>query len=407
MNKENIDRRDFIKKSIAASVLGTVGIGCADKRNTEQQGEVSHVDDIHAASIPRWRGFNLLEKFIVTSMNDPFREADFEMMAELGFDFVRLPMSYWCWSDPNNWKELRENHLKEIDQAVEFGKQYGIHVSLNFHRAPGYSVDRSAEEPFNLWTDEEAQEAFDYHWRHFAERYKGLPNRQVSFNLVNEPATLTIKRLEPVPVELHDKVMRRVVKAIRDVDPDRLIIADGLWWSREPMPTLADLDVVQSTRGYEPSHITHYLASWVDGAMDWPEPTWPLKPLEKTELRWATDVMNQHYLDNLKKWGVSWEQPWDAERIRRQMIDPWKKLEEMGVSVHVGEFGAYNKTPHKVVLAWLRELMSQWKEAGWGWAMWNFRGGFGILDSGREDVKYEDFKGHKLDREMLEILKEF
>ena len=39
--------------------------------------------------------------------------------------------------------------------------------------------------------------------------------------------------------------------------------------------------------------------------------------------------------------------------------------------------------------------------------MWNFRDGFGILDSGREDVKYEDFKGHKLDREVLEILKEF
>lgn len=407
MKKINIDRRDFIKRSVAASVLGTIGIGCNQKRKPEQQIESNREEDINASNIPRWRGFNLLEKFIVTSMNDPFRESDFEIMAELGFDFVRLPMSYWCWSDPNNWKELREKPLKEIDQAVEFGKQYGIHVSLNFHRAPGYSVDRSAEEPFNLWTDEEAQEAFDYHWGHFAERYKGIPNKRVSFNLVNEPATLTIERKEPVPVELHDKVMRRVVKAIRDIDPDRLIIADGLWWSREPIPTLADLDVVQSTRGYEPSQITHYLASWVDGAMEWPEPTWPLKPLEKTELRWATDVMNQHYLNNLEKWGVSWEHPWDAERIKLQMIDPWKRLEDMGVSVHVGEFGAYSKTPHKVVLAWLRELMSQWKEAGWGWAMWNFRGGFGILDSGREDVKYENFKGHKLDREMLEILKEF
>jgi endoglucanase len=37
--------------------------------------------------------------------------------------------------------------------------------------------------------------------------------------------------------------------------------------------------------------------------------------------------------------------------------------------------------------------------------MWNFRGGFGILDSERLDVKYEDFKGHKLDRKMLEVIK--
>jgi endoglucanase len=404
MKRTCINRRKFLKTSVAASVLGTVGLSCESKKKQEMDNKS---DDITASNIPRWRGFNLLEKFIATSMNDPFKESDFEIMAELGFDFVRLPMSYWCWSNPDNWKELREKPLKEIDEAVEFGKQYGIHVSLNFHRAPGYSVDRSAEEPFNLWIDEEAQEAFDYHWRHFADRYKGIPNKQISFNLVNEPATLTIERQEPVPLNLHDNVMRRVVKAIRDIDPHRLIIADGLWWSREPIPSLSDLDVVQSTRGYEPSQITHYLASWVDGATEWPLPTWPLDPLEKTELRWATDRMNNHYLDNLKKWGVTWDQPWDAERIRLQIIDPWKKLQEKGVSVHVGEFGAYNKTPHNVVLAWLRELMAQWKQAGWGWAMWNLRGGFGILNSGREDVKYEDFKGLKLDREMLEILKEF
>jgi endoglucanase len=36
--------------------------------------------------------------------------------------------------------------------------------------------------------------------------------------------------------------------------------------------------------------------------------------------------------------------------------------------------------------------------------MWNLRGGFGIVDSGRPDVAYEDFEGHKLDRRMLEML---
>jgi len=36
--------------------------------------------------------------------------------------------------------------------------------------------------------------------------------------------------------------------------------------------------------------------------------------------------------------------------------------------------------------------------------VWNLRGSFGWVDSGRTDVKYEDFDGHKLDREMLEML---
>ena len=85
-------------------------------------------------------------------------------------------------------------------------------------------------------------------------------------------------------------------------------------------------------------------------------------------------------------------------------IQPWKQLEEKGVGIHVGEWGAYNRTPHKVVLAWMRDCLSLWKDAGWGWALWNLRGSFGVLDSQRADVEYEDFRGHKLDRQMLDLL---
>jgi endoglucanase len=40
-----------------------------------------------------------------------------------------------------------------------------------------------------------------------------------------------------------------------------------------------------------------------------------------------------------------------------------------------------------------------------GYALWNLRGPFGILDSERRDVDYEDWQGHKLDRRMLDLLK--
>jgi endoglucanase len=52
----------------------------------------------------------------------------------------------------------------------------------------------------------------------------------------------------------------------------------------------------------------------------------------------------------------------------------------------------------------MADAVSLWKEAGWGWSMWNLRGSFGIVDSGRTDVAYEDFNGHKLDRKMLELI---
>jgi len=54
-------------------------------------------------------------------------------------------MEYRCWTDPTDWTKLREEVLREVDEAVRFGEKYGIHVCLNFHRAPGYCVNPPPE----------------------------------------------------------------------------------------------------------------------------------------------------------------------------------------------------------------------------------------------------------------------
>jgi endoglucanase len=369
VSAEPLPRRAFIKSVAAATAV------CATRPFTTlgQPGQPAgrKLPEPSAARLPRWRGFNLLEKF-TERQNAPFRESDFEWIAELGFDFVRLPLSYRCWADAGDWLTLKEPVLKEIDQAVEFGRKHGVHVNVNFHRGPGYCVNPPAE-PLDLWQDEKALEACAFHWSHFAKRFQGIPNSQVSFDLLNEPKDL--------PDETYVRVVKRLVEAIRAEDPKRLIIADGLRWGNKPVPGLASLKVGQSTRGYQPMRISHYRASWVGGSDKWPEPTWPLKLSD-------TDV-------------------WDKERLRRDQIAPWKALEKQGVGVHVGEWGAFQHTPHPVVLAWMRDQLELWKEAGWGWAMWNFRGSFGILDSNRADVKYEDWHGHNLDRKMLELVQKF
>jgi endoglucanase len=55
----------------------------------------------------------------------------------------------------------------------------------------------------------------------------------------------------------------------------------------------------------------------------------------------------------------------------------------------------------------MKDNLEIFKENGWGWSLWNFRGSFGILDSGRKDVEYESYKGHKLDRKMLSLLQNY
>ena len=355
-------RRTFLHAGAAITVATAVAPQCL--LGAAQKPMVT------ARRLPRWRGFNLLEKFVKQrGGNPPFRETDFALMAEWRFDFARLPLSYLCWTDPADWLKLREPELKHLDEAVAYGRKHGVHVNLNLHRAPGYCVN-PPKEPLNLWKDEAALAACALHWAHLAKRYQGVPNDRLSFDLLNEPANIS--------EETYVRVVRRLVEAIRAEDPHRLIVADGLRWGRDPVPGLASLGIAQSTRGYDPIEISHYRASWMKGSDSWPEPTWPLK-------------LGENRLVN-------------KDTLARERIQPWKQLEEKGVGIHVGEWGAYNRTPHKVVLAWMRDCLSLWKDAGWGWALWNLRGSFGVLDSQRADVEYEDFRGHKLDRQMLDLL---
>jgi endoglucanase len=398
------DRRDFLKGLSATAALALL-------RNPASAalGGAGLPEPV-ASKLPRWRGFNLLEKFIASDQNAPYRESDFAWMAEWGFNFARLPMSYRCWSDPKDWRRMDERVLQEIDQALAFGRQYGIHVSLCFHRAPGYSVDRSVQEPFNLWTDTEALEACTYQWAHFAARYRDWPNRQLSFDLVNEPG-MNAATGELLNDAAYARVVTALVKGIRTVSPDRLIIAEGLSWGRVPVPALASLGIGQSTRGYEPIELTHWKANWMEGSDKWPVPTWPLaNPPERIEALQRTlavdrRIFHENPIFTRTAVDALAAEPWGRDRIRHQMIEPWKELEAMGVGVHVGEWGCFKNTPREACMGWMRDLLPCWAEAGWGWALWNLRGGFGILDSERPGVKYEAFRGHQLDREMLELLR--
>jgi len=364
-------RRDFIKAGAALGAASITGLGV-----NILDSPVKSVPDF-----PRYRGFNLLAKFSGRGPSKKFDEEDFEIMADWGFDFARIPMSYWNWASKNDWYNINEDVLKDIDEVVDLGRQYNIHINLNFHRVPGYCINGRNLEPVDLFDDtsENMQRALDavvYHWKIFAKRYKGIPSSQLSFDLINEPPSM---KEETRYVE----VVKALVKGIREEDPDRLIVADGKDVGRNPVYGIADMGLVQSTRGYDSMSVSHYTAHWVpkDAYQTFDIPTWPLTGDDGSL--------------------------WDKSVLKEILINKWKPLVDMGVPVHVGEWGCYNKTPHDVALRWMRDLLSLWKDAGWGQALWNLKGDFGVLNSQRADVKYENYKGHKLDRKMLELIKEF
>ncbi len=382
MNK--INRRRFIRNTTLAATAITLGGKTAFASGSPSQKNL----------LPRWKGFNLLDYFSPSPNSDRNRttEEDLKWMSGWGFDFVRLPMAYPRYLSFDRTKDITVEEvyntdpkvMDEIDKLVFLANKHGLHVSLNLHRGPGYCINAGFHEPFNLWKDKTAQDAFNFHWGMWAERYKNIPSEKLSFDLLNEPAYIEdmndqFAKKGPVPGDIYFKVAEGATRAIRAVSPNRLIIADGNSGGNDVVPELIDLKIGQSCRGYWPGLVSHYQAPWV-----WKDPS--KAPMSV----WPGMIDGKEY-------------------GRPQLEDfykPWIELKNKGVGVHCGECGCWKKTPYPVFLGWFGDVVDILTQNGIGYALWNFRGDFGILDSGRSDAEYTDWYGHKLDTKLLQLLKE-
>ena len=186
----------------------------------------------------RWRGFNLLGMFCQTRIEAGdkrifgyFPEDHFQWMEEWGFNFARLPLDYRFFVEAGDWMKPVEAQLKKLDEAVRYGKKHGVHVQINLHRAPGYCCN-PPQEPKSLFRDPEPLAAFTNLWSVLARRYRGIPNEELSFDLVNEPAPVAFYGATPSNYAV---VARAAFAAIRAVDPGRFVMSDGWRWGNEPV----------------------------------------------------------------------------------------------------------------------------------------------------------------------------
>lgn len=321
-------------------------------------------------------GFNFLWMYLAGPGGTP-EEPDaraLDFLADFGFNFVRIPSDYRIWTDGFDYLHPNEAKFACFDRYLDACRTRGFQMSLNLHRAPGYCINNNALERDNLWTDAVAQDAFVFLWETFARRFQGVPNKSLSFDLLNEPPSVGQYGLTR---DTHAALIRRVVAAIRAIDPQREIVIDGLGGGHLAMPELADLGVIHSGRGYQPMPVSHFEASWWDGHATAPAPEYP---------------------------GQVWQgRTWDRAALR-DFYQPWRGVEAAGAGVHIGECGCYNHTPNDIALRWFTDLFGLYKEFGWGHALWNFEGSFGIVGHGRPGAHYETLHGYPVDRALLDIL---
>ena len=375
-----MNRRKFIKNTS----LGTAAVVLSGTKNI--------LHDKSKNRLPKWKGFNLTDFNTPDPSNNrrSTTEDHLKWMRDWGFDFIRLPISYPYYLRfdrskkiiPGEVYQIDDASVNKIDNLVQLAHKYNLHVCLNLHRAPGYCINAGFNEPYNLWKDDEAQKAFYFHWNYWAKKYKNVSHDKISFDLLNEPSMREDmndqhSKSGPVPGELYRKVAKTAAETIHKENEHHLVIADGNNVGNQPIIEIRDLDIAQSCRGYYPHLISHYKAPWAN------------KDAEHMVVPKYPGQVGDQYLS-------------------RQMLEdyykPWIELKNNGVGVHCGECGCWNKTPHDVFLAWFGDVLNILTTNEIGFALWEFIGDFGILNSGRSDVEYQDWYGYKLDKKLLALL---
>lgn len=161
-------------------------------------------------------------------------DADFAFLKSLGVNTVRLPLNYRHFESDAAPGEYFEAGFTRLSRAIEGCAAHGLYAILDLHALPGWQnpdwhSDNGSRQAL-FWQSRDYQNRFVALWEELARRYKG--NAAVAgYNVMNEPVTgvprgrLT-NRYQSNYAPLN-AIYRRVVGAIRKIDPDHLIFLEG------------------------------------------------------------------------------------------------------------------------------------------------------------------------------------
>jgi aryl-phospho-beta-D-glucosidase BglC (GH1 family) len=219
-------------------------------------------------------------------------------------------------------------------------------------------------------------ERFTALWRKLATHYANRDPERVFFEILNEPEVSDPYRW--AGIQAH------VAEAIRQVAPRHTLIATGANYSGMhdllQLEPLADGNVIYTFHFYEPHEFTHQGANWgvawwsETQSIPYPVPNFASSSDLRAFLHEVPDAADRSELEDYFLDG------WDARHIRLVIDEAADWARNHHVPLLCNEFGAYRPYADPVSRAnWIRDTRTALEADGIGWAMWDYRGGFGVV----------------------------
>ncbi len=162
---------------------------------------------------------------------------DIHYMKSIGMNSIRVPFNYRIFTDPDYLGGLGESKAFELlDKLVNWCKSENLYILLDMHCAPGGqtgdNIDDGYGYPF-LFDNKESQDLTVSIWRKIAEHYRNEPII-MGYDLLNEPIAHYFDASHFNP--LLEPLYKRIVKAIREVDPNHIVFLGGSQWDSNFKP---------------------------------------------------------------------------------------------------------------------------------------------------------------------------
>jgi hypothetical protein len=342
----------------------------------------------------------------------------FQAAGELGLEFVRLSPATWpaenrdfLLGDADDYVGIAPTDFKKLVQVLDIAHRHDVKIVLTMFSLPGarWAQHNDNEFDYRLWTEERFQQQATAFWQELARRLKSHP-AIVAYNPLNEPHPARrdgfeggntegfdewLQKNRGTPADLN-RFNRRMVNAIREVDPHTPILLD-CWFHAAP----EGFDYFEPVKDKRILYSFHFYTPW----------------------NYTTYRVNQGRYSYPKAMPVGWAEntrSWTSADLRRcvQPVVEWANRFNIGPEAIVaGEFGCDRRVGG--AREYLSELVDLFNDHQWHWAFYSFRAadwdgmdyelGVEKLDwkywQGREEGKAHEQLIRRHDNPLWQVLK--
>jgi len=292
-------------------------------------------------------------------------QADFDTIASMGFDHVRIPVDeVQLWDSLGNKdKEAFELLHNAVDWAI--AAKLRVIVDLHIIRSHYFIAESNP-----LWTDPAEQEKLIDLWRQLSGELKGYPNKMLAYEILNEAVAD-----DP---DDWNRLFNKVIAEIRKEEPERkIVVGSNRWQIPDTFPDLKlpekDRNLILSFHFYTPMALTHHLAPWSAIAGYTGPVNYPGQIVDTVYYK----QLPESVVSEMRRYANGY---FTKDTLEKVMSPAIQFAKEKNLPLFCGEFGIYPTIPEEIMLRWYRDVCDIFNRNKIAYCHWCYKGDFPVVN---------------------------